>query len=391
MKRDELLILLAGPTNVSREVLTSLAGPIIGHRGESFHTLVSSIQENLRKVFRTQNEVVVLTASGTGAVEASIVTFLRRGEKLVVPVYGVFSERLATIASKHGVDVKRYHVPEGTAPSTDLIEKALDEHQDAAALAVVYNETSTGVTVRTLDRFSKIAKDSGALFMVDAISILGGDILEVDSWGIDVCIAGAQKCLALPPVVSLVSVSEKALARGRRNEPPSTYLNLVSHVDYLRERNETPFTPAIPLFYALDEGLARIVREGLENRYRRHRVCATAFYAAFEEMGVDPLAEKEFRSQVVLSLKYPPGVSDGEFRGRLKEKYGVAVAGGMGALKGRVFRVGCMGEISAQKVIRGVSSISHCLNDLGHKNDTTTALSKAHERLSELSEKPNTA
>ncbi|MFQ5712070.1 MAG: pyridoxal-phosphate-dependent aminotransferase family protein [Candidatus Geothermarchaeales archaeon] len=382
MIEDDLLIMLCGPTNVSTMVMSSMIKPTINHRGEEFHKLYLSLEEKLKKIFMTKNDVVIFTASGTGGVEATLLNLLKSGDKLILPIYGMFCQRAADTAQKFGIEVKACKIEFGSVPTLELVKKELDENPDARAVFIVYNETSTGVTVRGLKDICLEAKRRGVLTIVDAISILGGDHLPVDAWGIDACIAGAQKCLAVPPGVVLVSVSEEALQTARENRPKTTYFNIPLYIDWLRDRAETPFTPAVPLFYALDESLHLILTEGLEERFRRHERCASAIYAALEDMGLEVFPEEKCRSNVVIAVKYPPGVKDGEFRPLLKRGSGVEVSGGMGDMKGKVFRIGCMGEVSPPKVMRTILAISNTMNRLGFKNDASSAVEAALSHLS---------
>jgi len=233
------------------------------------------------------------------------------------------------------------------------------------ALAVVYNETSTGTTTRNLIDIGRICHDHGALFVVDAISILGGDELPVDEWGVDICIAGSQKCLMTPPGLVLLSVSERAwkvVEKARR----SYYFDLPAYKEYQKDY-ETPYTPAVTLFYALDEALIMIKEEGLQPRYRRHNTCARALYAGLEALGFEIFPQPEFRSQTVVAAKYSPNMDDKKFRGLLRERYHVVIAGGMGKTKGAVFRVGVMGVVSRFEILTTITAIESALMDLGHK------------------------
>lgn len=384
MPEESNIIMLPGPTNVPSRVMRAMLRPIIGHRGEEFHGLLTSIEEKLKRVFMTLNDVLVLSASGTGAVEAAITNFNARGEEVLVPVFGDFGWRVADTAERLGIEVIRLELKRGKAPTAAHVRSTLEEHPDTGAVFIVYNETSTGVTVRELEGISREARRLGALTIVDAVSVLGGDHLPVDDWGIDVCSTGSQKCLGMPPGLSMISVSEGALEVSRRIDVATTYFSVPRNMDYLRERMETPFTPAIPLFFALDEALNVVLEEGLERRIERHRVCASAFYAAFQEMGLQLLAEEGCRSNTVIAVRYPEGMEDMEFRRLMKERHGVWLAGGMPPLKGKIFRLGSMGEVSPQKVLRTVQGVSETLNHLGFPNDGASAKRTALEHLDKL-------
>lgn len=382
--RDEPLIMLTGPTNVPREVLHAMIKPMINYRGEEFHKLYLSLQEKLMKVLMTNNHVVIFTSSGTGGVEAALLNFLKPGERLVMPVYGLFCQRAAETALKLGVEVRTYGLGYGKAPTLGFVKTMLAENPEAKAIFIVFNETSSGVIVRDLRDICREAKRQGMLTIVDAISVLGGDHLPIDEWNIDVCITSTQKCLAAPPGISLVSVSEEALRAARKNQPRTSYFNIPLYIDRLKERKETPFTPVLPLFYALDEALNLIMKEGLEERFRRHQRCSQGLYAAVESMGLEALAREECRSNVVVAVRYPKGIEDGDFRTLLKKDYGIVVSGGLGPMEGKIFRIGSMGTISPQKVVRTILAISSCLNRLGFKNDPSSALKVAVDHLTPI-------
>lgn len=378
MKR--YLVMLPGPTNVEDDILTELSLPVISHRDDDFHDLFHEVEEGLKYVFGTSNPVVIFTASGTGAVEAALANFLSAGEKLLVPVFGEFGRRAAEMAERMGIVIIRKEIEFGKGPTTDLVKGFIEENPDATALFVVYNETSTGVTVRDLRDICRFAKARGLLTLVDAISILGGDHLNVDDYGIDVCIGATQKCLGAPPVLSFVSVSEEAAARARSSGVRTTYFNIDLYLKYL-ERDETPFTPAIPLLYALRKALRAIRSEGMEKRVRRHATCARAFYSAIEAMGLEIFPERRFRSNVVIAVRYPERIGDREFRRHMKEDFGVLVGGGMGPLKGKIFRIGNMGVVSRREVLATLAALGGTLLGMGLSVDVEGALAVAREEL----------
>lgn len=381
------LLMITGPVAVRTSVMCGMIEPIINHRSSEFHTLYTRIEGKLKKLFGTKNDVIVITSSGTGAVEASLKNFVEPGEKIIVPIYGIYGMVGANIAEKLGVNPKRCEVEWGKAPSKEFMSRVMDENSDAKALFIVYNETSTGVTVRDLGDISKDAARRGILVIVDAISILGGDQLPVDEWEIDVCLGATQKCLGLPPGLSLISISSRALRVARKNEPSTTYFNIPAYVDFLRERKETPYTPALPLFYALDKALSLILEEGLKSRFRRHRLCASALYEAIESIGLKPLAEKSCRSNVQVVFRSPEGTNVEELVNLMRERYGVVVncfpPNAPVPLR-EMIRVGCMGEISPQMIYRTIQATSGALNDLGFKNDGVKAINVASKRLSSL-------
>ena len=379
MGQEGLLIMLPGPTNVPDRVMRAMLKPLTGHRGPEFRELHERIVENARYVFQTEGHVFVLTCSGTGGVSCALENLLRPGDKAVVATSGVFGDRMAETARRAGAEVIEARVELGRAPGPGDIEDVLKG--DVKVFCVVFNETSTGARVKDMKALCEMAKDAGALVVVDAVSALGGDELPVDELGIDVCVTGSQKCLACPPGLALISVGEEAWKAIEENPNRPFYFDLVKAREFWEERRETPFTPAIPLFYALDEALAMIREEGLEARIERHARCAKAFYAAVEALGLKVFPAEEFRSNTVITVELPRGVGQAELRRRMKEEYGILIAGGMGSIKDLVVRIGCMGIISAREVIRTVAALGNILNELGYEADTGAALRAARREL----------
>ncbi len=375
----DYLVMLPGSTNVPNRVMNAMLAPIINHRSDDFRVLYRSLVEKIKKTFQTQNDVVLLTASGTGAVEASVVNLIKKGDKAIVPVSGEFGSRLADLIDSWGGQAIRVTASYGENPKYGMIEEALDQNKDIKAIYAVYNETSTGTTLRYMDKLGELCADHGAFFVADAVSILGGDELPVDKWNIDICMTASQKALAAPPGVSPISISEKAKKYIISNPPPILYLNLKRYFKYYTDNVETPFTPALPIFYAFDEALNIVLEEGLDKRIRRHKLCAQAFYSGLIELGLSPYAQEEARSNVVISAKYVDGIDDKQFRTTLAKDYRVLIAGGFGDLKGKVFRIGSMGEVNKYHVTRTISSIISAMNTLGLTVSSESA-SKAFEK-----------
>jgi aspartate aminotransferase-like enzyme len=361
----EYLVMLPGPTNVPNRVINAMLTPMINHRSDDFRKLYKDIVNKTQTVFETENDVVVLTTSGTGAVETSVVNLIKKDDVVVIPVNGEFSNRLADLIDNYGGKTIRINSSYGQNPPIEKIEEAFEKNSNIKALYVVYNETSTGTTLRNLSKLGDLCKAHGAYFVVDAVSILGGDELPVDKWNVDICFTATQKALAAPPGIAPISISKEAKKYMIENPPPSQYLNLKRYFKYYNDSFETPFTPAVSLFYAYQEALNIIIEEGMENRINRHRKCANAFYSGLEAFGFTPFASADSRSNVVIAVNYLPGIDDKKFRELISTKFKVLLAGGFGGLKGKVFRVGCMGEVSSYHVMRTLSSISSSMSILG--------------------------
>jgi aspartate aminotransferase-like enzyme len=381
----EYLSMLPGPTNVPNRVMRAMLAPIINHRSDDFVELYTDVIEKTQKVFETQNDIVALSASGTGAVEASVINLVKKGDKIIIPVNGEFSNRLSQLIEGQGANVVKLETPPGQNATFDQIKEAFDNNKDVKAFYVVHNETSTGTMVNYLDKVSDLTSRNDTFYVVDSVSLLGGVELPVDKWNIDVCLTGAQKALAAPPGISPISISAKAKKYMIENPPSTMYFNLARYFQYYEESKHTPFTPALPLLYAYREALTIMLEEGLQNVYKRHKICSDALYSGLSAIGLTPyVAKEEDRSISIVALNYLDGLEDKTFRNILANKFRVLVAGGFGDLKGKVFRVGCMGEVSPYHVMRTISAISSTLAMMGYDTDAKAGLKTAEEKLKAL-------
>jgi len=372
------LIMLPGPTNVPDRVTQAMTKPIINHHGPEFNALHDSITPNLKYVFQTKQDAFVLTASGTGAVECAISNVVNPSDKIIVPVFGVFSQRIKENVTRHGGKPIEILTKWGTAPTAEQIEKTVKKEKNAKAVAIVYNETSTGVTVRDLPTIGEITTENNMLLLVDAVSILGGDNLPVDKWNIDICVAGSQKCLACPPGLAVVSVSQKAWKPIEKTAHRPYYFDLISYREY-GAKKDYPFTPALTLFYALDEALKIIREESLEARFKRHAQCAKAFYAASEALNLQPYPSLKVRSNTVIAINVPSGVDDAKVRQIMKNRYNVEIAGGAGKIRELIFRIGCMGIVSESETLTTISALENALNDVNYKVKIGAGVEAARE------------
>ena len=376
--------MLPGPTNVPNRVMRAMLAPIINHRSDDFVELYTDVVDKTQQVFQTQNDIVALSASGTGAVEAGVINVVKKGDKVIIPVNGEFSTRLSQLIEGQGANVVKLQTPPGENSTFDQIKEAFDNNKDVKAFYVVHNETSTGTMVNYLDKVSDLTSRNDAMYVVDSVSLLGGADLKVDKWNIDVCLTGSQKAIAAPPGISPISVSAKAKKYMIENPPPTHYFNLARYFKYYDEEKHTPFTPALPLLYAYREALTIMLEEGLQNVFNRHKVCSDALYSGLSAIGLTPFAKEEDRSISIVALNYLDGLEDKIFRSTLADKFKVLVAGGFGNLKGKVFRVGCMGEVSPYHVMRTISAISSTLAMMGYETDAAAGLKTAQEKLKDL-------
>ena len=376
--------MLPGPTNVPERVTRAMYTYMINHRSDDFVKLYEPCVEKTKKVFETNGEAVCLSASGTGAVEASVVNLIKKGDKVIIPVNGEFSGRLSQMLSWAGAEVIKLESSPGENASFDKVKEAFDNNKDVKAFYCVWNETSTGTMLNYLDKVKDLTSRNDSYYVVDGVSIVGGEEFHMDKWGVDIAMTGAQKAFAAPPGISPICVNERTKKYMNANPPNTMYFNLPRYFKYYEEAKHTPFTPALPLLYAYNEAMDIILEEGMDARVKRHRTCSQALYSGLNAIGLTPFAKEDARSTVVIALNYLDGLEDKTFRNTLANKFRVLVAGGFGNLKGKVFRVGCMGEVNRYHVMRTISSISSALAMMGYETDTQAGLKAAEEKLKSL-------
>jgi len=360
----EKLLMIPGPTMVPNTVLTSMANPIIGHRTKEYGELLEDTVEKMKKVFMTENDVYLITGSGTSAMDMAISNTVDKGDKVLTITNGNFGERFCKIADVYGAEVIKLEDEWGDNAKPEQVKEILEENPDIKVVTVVHNETSTGVK-NPIEEIGNIVKDYDALYVVDTVSSLGGDYVNVDKFNIDICVTGSQKCIAAPPGMAAISVSEKAWDVINATETKSFYLDIKAYKKRYDTKKETPYTPSVSLTYAMNEALELVLDEGLENRFKRHEKLAKATIAGLKAMGIELFAKEWARSVTVTSAKYPEGIVDSEFRGLLANKYGILVAGGQGQASGKIFRVGHMGEAREYHVLGTLAAIEMAFNELG--------------------------
>jgi aspartate aminotransferase-like enzyme len=362
------LLMVPGPTNVSDRVMNAMLKPMINHRSSEFTALVESITEKSRYLFQTKGHIVTITASGTGGVEAVAFALVRPGDKVVVPVYGEFGQRLAEAIELAGGSVVKVFAEPGNVPRIDEVREAIRRTDDLKAVYTVHNETSTGCAIPYIQELARAAHDKGAFMVVDGVSSIGGYSVPVDSWGVDMCVTASQKCIAAPPGMVIISLNDRVADFLKKTPPTVRYFDLGKHLDFL-EHGFTPFTPAVSLYYALEEALAALMEETLEKRVARHSRCASQLYSAVESMGLECFADEGCRSNTVIAVNYPKGINDEQFRARMSEEHGVVITGGFGPLKGRILRVGSMGEVTSAHIQRTVDAMAKTFSKLGYPVD----------------------
>jgi alanine-glyoxylate transaminase / serine-glyoxylate transaminase / serine-pyruvate transaminase len=344
MTHAERLLLGPGPSNPFPEVMEAFQRPVLGHLDPDFLVVLDEIADRLRLAFRTEN-ALTLPISGTGSagMEACFVNLVEPGDTVIIGVNGVFGERMCEVARRCGAEVVRVEAPWGRAVDPQQLIDARAAHPEARVLAVVHAETSTGVE-NDIAPLAAI-RDTDTLLLVDMVTSLGGIPLEVDAWGIDAVYSGTQKCLGVPPGLSPVSFSDRAVERIRsRAQPPqSWYLDLGLIADYVGSARRYHHTAPISMLYALHAGLGVLLDEGLEASWARHALVGAQLQAALPELGFRLFAE-ERRLPQLTSVWLPEGVDDAKLRGQLLTRFDIEVGGGLGALAGKGWRIGLMGH-----------------------------------------------
>jgi aspartate aminotransferase-like enzyme len=367
-------LLTPGPTAVPPEVLAALAEPVIHHRSPDFRTLFERVRGRLQEVFRTENDILLLTASGTGAFESALVNLLSPGERVLAVSAGNFGERWAKLAAAYGCDVEMLTYPWGETPQPDDLARRLDE-TEARIVTLVHSETSTGV-VADVESLVTQCQEAGAIAVVDAISSLGAVPLETDAWGIDVVVTGSQKALMTPPGLAFVSVSERAWAKAEQASLPRFYW------DWQRFRrslatNDTPFTPATSIVVALDRALELLLTEGLEQAFARHRALGRACRAGVKAMGLELYSPDDDSAAVLTAALTPEGVDAVELRLALRDRYGITIAGGHGDIADRLFRIGHIGYVDLFDITTALAAVELQLTELGAELNRGVAVSAA--------------
>jgi aspartate aminotransferase-like enzyme len=339
---------------------------MVNHRGPEYMALQRELIAGLKEVFRTAGDCLIFPASGTGGLEAAIVNTLSPGDRVLAVVIGAFGDRFASIAAAHGADVQRLDVEWGRAVDPEQVARILREDGDRTirAVLITHNETSTGVLndIRTI---AALVREHGALLLVDSISGMLTAELETDAWGLDVVVAGSQKAFMIPPGLTFVSVSERAWAAHRSARMARFYFDFAM-MRRSMEKDQTPYTPALPQLYALREALAIIRSEGREATVARHRQLARACRAGAAALSLEPLADEASFSHSVTAIRNPPGIEGRALRQRLRERHGVVVAGGQGPLEPAIFRIGHMGYISAPDLTATFAALEESLAALGY-------------------------
>ena len=364
MNRFEPNLRIPGPTSLPDAVREAGARQMVNHRGPEFAALQNRVIDRLKTFYKTQNDVLIVTAAGTGGLESAIVSFLSPGDKVLAVSIGAFGDRFAKIASVYGADVTKLGFEWGKAADPAKVRDALLAGGPWKAVLMTHNETSTAVT-NPIEQLAKTVKEVApdALILVDAISGLGAVPFETDAWGLDVVVSGSQKAWMVAPGLSFVAVSPRAWEAAAVARMPKFYFDLAAH-KASAESGQTPWTPAVAVMFQLDVALEMMEQEGLEEIWKRHAAVGAAVRAGLTTLGFRLLGDPAFASDTVTGAWIPEDLDWKAFNGKLR-KLGLIVAGGQGNLKGKIFRIGHLGHVTVPNVLNAMAVLEQTLIELG--------------------------
>jgi alanine-glyoxylate transaminase/serine-glyoxylate transaminase/serine-pyruvate transaminase len=374
------LLLGPGPSEVHQRVLRAMAAPLVGHLDPAFIAMMEDVKVLLRLVFATGNRLTFpISGTGSAGMEACVVNLVEPGDEVVVGVNGVFGTRLAEVVERAGGTALRVEAPWGRIVRPEQIEAALRNCRRPKLVALVHAETSTGAW-QPLPEAARLAHEHGALLLADCVTSLGGVPVEIDGWEVDAAYSGTQKCLSCPPGLAPVTFGPRALEalRARKSKVRSWYLDVTLLEQYWGEERVYHHTAPITMNYALREALRVVAEEGLPARFARHRLNHEALAAGLAAMGLALASEEGHRLPMLNAVTVPDGVDEARVRARLLARHGIEIGGGLGPMKGKVWRIGLMGESSRQaSVLAVLAALEEALAAEGHAVAPGTALSAA--------------
>jgi len=371
---QDMLMMIPGPTNLPPEVREAIGRPTMYHRGVEFTDLLQRCTAGLRDVFQTSEDVLILSCSGTGGVEAAITNLIGPDDRVLVVRTGKFGERMGEIAEQYGALVTWVDVEPGQAVQPRQLVDVLSR-RPFKALLFVQNETSTGVT-QNVATLAKIARDYHCLSIVDCVSGMAGIPVRTQHWGLDAVVAGSQKAFMLPPGLAFVSLSDRAWRVAADCKTPRYYLDLIAARESLH-KGQTPYTPAVNLIQGLAASLALLQAEGMASVYARHAAAAGAVRAASRAIGLELFADPAYASNVVTAIRSPEGLDSSDLVKQMAEDSGILISGGQGELKGKIFRIGHMGVFDVDVISATVAAMAGALVKLGYPCDPAVAKKEA--------------
>jgi aspartate aminotransferase-like enzyme len=367
------LLFIPGPVTCASPVLDAMSQPMIDHRGPEFAALVARIEGGMKPIFGTSGDVVVLGSSGTGGLEAAVSSAFSPGQKVLSCPVGVFGKRLAKIASTYGLDVEMLETPLGSAVDPDALAARLraDAGHAIAGILLTHNETSTGVQ-NDMAALSAAIGTHPATVIVDSVSGLGASAFEMDAWNFDIVVTASQKALAVPPGAAMVAIGSRGWERVARATLPAFYLDLRKAREF-SELGQTPWTPPVSIAYALDVAIARYHAEGAVRVYARHDRYARAIRAFAAAADLRIFSQPGAHSVTVVAMHVPAGLEASKIRAALRDRFDVVLGGGQAELKGKIVRMGTMGDLTPEDVRYGLESFATVLREQGHAAATSAA------------------
>lgn len=363
---DKQLLMIPGPTPVPTRVLHALSNPALGHRTPGFSAKIKECTAKVKQVYGTENDLFILTSSGSGAMEAAVANFINPGDKVIVMENGNFAERWVKINKTYGADVQVIAGEWGQAADPQALKAAIDAdvNKEIKAVYVTHNETSTGV-VHDVKALREAVGDHPAIFVVDSISGMAVSPLPVDEWKLDVVVSGSQKAFMLPPGLAFISVSPKACEVNAECGNPVFYLSLKAAKKNFDEKSTTPYTPAASLIVGLEESLKMMEEEGLENIFKRHARNRDMVRAAVKALNLEPLAADECASSAVTAVKKPGEVDVKQITKIMRDKYNIIIAAGQGKFDKAIFRIGHLGYVNDADILATIACLEMTLTELG--------------------------
>lgn len=379
-KRPEILM-TPGPTPVPHFVLEAQAAPLVYHRGPGYGALLDQVIDGARWLLQTTADVIVYSSSGTGGMEGAVANLVSAGDKVLVVSVGFFGHRFKTICERFGCDTQVIDYEWGKTAKADDVAAALDADPGIKFVFVQHSETSTGV-VNDVEPIARAVRERDRIVIVDAISSMGAVDINMDEWGIDVCIGGSQKALGATPGVAFIAVGERAWEAHQSSTAPRFYFDWTAYKDaQSRKDSESPWTPAISVVAGLAAALRVAKEEGREAILERHVLLARAVKAGVQALGLPLMGEDPERAVVVTAVKNPPGLTDTQIVGLLRSKHGIIVAPGQGPMKGKVFRIGHLGWFEPLDILRFFGALELTLQELGYELTPGAGVAAAEEVL----------
>ncbi|RIK79462.1 MAG: alanine--glyoxylate aminotransferase [Planctomycetota bacterium] len=373
-----------GPSDTHPRVLAAMAKPTVGHLDPYYLQLMDGMQQMLRAVFQTQNRMTfAVSATGSAGMEAAVVNVIEPGDPMVVCVNGVFGGRMADVAARAGANVTKIELAWGEVFAPADVKDALAKAKPKV-VGIVLAETSTGAW-QPIEEIAALVRDAGAMLVVDAVTALGGLPVEMDRWGVDVIYSGSQKCLSCPPGLAPISFSDRALEMilARKSKVQSWYLDVTMLAQYWGSDRVYHHTAPINMTYGLYEALRLVLEEGLENCFVRHRRNHLALKAGLAALGIGYTAQEGHQLPMLNAVRVPEGVDDAKVRGELLSRFGIEIGGGLGAFKGKVWRIGLMGYGSRPaNVLLFLSALEQLLAEQGYKFEHGASIAAANAAYS---------